>query len=421
MRYRSAIICILIFVAISISGYLQRTYAGGSCPFIYTWDGEQWVKIREVGITAPNAKDFSPTEAPLSDRTKKIQLQTSTELVYYKEDDYIKLTDNQQPFHGSYRIIFEQQPYAEGWNGGVLLEHYKADLIELAVIDHPKNTFVFVERNGKHFVSDPAYWHHPVSAVGSDGRDYMKQIATRDLTSGWRRPANVFMDNDEMKVKDYLDRLWDGIEGATSYKREEYINNEQVYKKAVDQIETSGNYVTLNFGNLSSIPKGRELRLLLTTLNAGGVTVNSFYTKDSSGRWVRRLRDRIAETIWYGINIDDWIIDRSDVQIRIMTKGDIDWAVIDASPAIEHRRIDLSSRNAVTENGANITADIAKKDGRVFEFWAGQKAYLDFDYDPLQDNHSRSFVLKIVGQNDLYKDGSFDKKFVEYLDSIKKN
>lgn len=420
MRRGDKVIYILIIMMLLIGSYVEKVYAGGSCPWVYVWNGDQWVRMpHEIAITAPKAKDYSPTEASLPDNKKKRQLETLNELVYYKEDDYMKLGDYQKPFYGSYRITLEQQPYAVGWDGSILLEHYKPDLIQLTVIDHPKSTYVFVERDGNHFVSDPANWHTPIGALGSDGKDYLKQIATRDLTSGWQEPADVFMDNDQMKVKDFLERLWDGIEGATSYKKEEYVHNEEIYKKALDQIETTGNYLTLNFGDLSAIPQNKRLKLLLTSLNAGGLTVNSFYTKDSSGRWVRRLRNRISERIWCGIDITDWVADRSDVQIRVMTKGDIDWAAIDTSE-IEHQRIDLSPRNAVTEEGANITEELSKKDNKAFEFWAGQKIYLDFDYNPLEESRVRSFILKAVGQNDLYKDGSFDKKFVEYEKSMEK-
>lgn len=410
---KSILFCAVMILMLSV----KMACAGGSCPWVYVWDGEKWDRLTiEIALTAGKAMDFSPTLFALPDKTKKVQKASIGELYFYREEDYLKF-DHQKPINNSYyRIKLEQQPYANGLENQLLLEHFVADLFELSIIDHPNGSVVFIGQNQEVFVVDPAYWHKPISALGSDGNDYKKQLSVSD--SMQKYPEQTwYVFNDPTRIPEYLTRVWDGVEGSTDYKKEEYINNKEIYKKALEQIETRGNYLTLDFGDLSNIPPEQPLRLLLSSFFAGSLSAKSFYTKDVSGKWVLRSRELMAENKYHGIDISDWIVDRKKVQIRIMTKADIDWAVIDASPDIKYSLYKLSPKNAITEEGADITKELRSKDGKTYEFWAGQKIYIDFDYVPIQKNLLRSFVLKSIGQSQFYMNGDFDKVYVEYLNS----
>lgn len=132
----------------------------GSCPYLYTWDGEKFAFCTDLLWNAPLGLKFAENVvAP------------------WREWEYLKIDGSMlRPKEGQYQL----RVTAELWE----VEYF--DEIRLFAVDHPKGTDVFTnEKVGPatlaehkiHTVSRPRV---PVAATDSRGRDLLDQVKTRD-------------------------------------------------------------------------------------------------------------------------------------------------------------------------------------------------------------------------------------------------
>jgi hypothetical protein len=132
----------------------------GSCPYLYTWDGEKFVFCTDLLWNAPLGLKFAEdVVAP------------------WREWEYLKIDgDNLRPKDGLYPL----RVTAELWE----IDYF--DEIKLFAVDHPSGTGIFTnEKVGPaplaehkiHTVSAP---HRPVAAKDTRGRDVLDQVIARD-------------------------------------------------------------------------------------------------------------------------------------------------------------------------------------------------------------------------------------------------
>jgi tetratricopeptide (TPR) repeat protein len=148
----------------------------GSCPFLYTWNGSEYVFAKDIlwrsalgmplGIMGGNTAYAFPNAS----------------------DDYIKIAgESLKPKKGIYSI----QVTSELW------ETIYLDKVQLVVVDHPDSVDVFVAEQfspppfPEYRIYQVKEKHIPVSAMDSHGNDVLSMIAEKDdqYLSGFE-PAN---------------------------------------------------------------------------------------------------------------------------------------------------------------------------------------------------------------------------------------
>jgi len=136
----------------------------GSCPFLYTWDGDEYVFVKDImwrsalgmplGIMGGNAYAFPDAS-----------------------DDYLKIPGEvMKPFNGAYSI----QLTSELW------ETIYLDKVELLAVDHPESVDIFVPEqfSPPPFPGRKVYEVRekalPVSAVDSKGNNVLSFVSRKD-------------------------------------------------------------------------------------------------------------------------------------------------------------------------------------------------------------------------------------------------
>jgi hypothetical protein len=134
-----------------------------SCPFVYTWDGKDFVFNGEI---------FSGATQPGLER-----------------DDYLRLK-GPAPVENSYRIKLTNEVH----------EIQSVNLARLRVVDHPKGTDVLIDKYGNiQTYKTPAA---PVSAANRNGRDILPLISIKDTVSYIGDEKNILPDGiEELTLK----------------------------------------------------------------------------------------------------------------------------------------------------------------------------------------------------------------------------
>ena len=132
----------------------------GSCPYLYTWDGEKWVFFTDCLWAAPIGLQFA-------------------EGVYAKprEWEYLQVDgDRMKEFDGEYRLMLTEE----------LWEAAYFDQVRLLAIDHPADVEIYSnEKVGPPSIAEfklhPVRKRHvPVAAHDHRGRDVLDRLAKRD-------------------------------------------------------------------------------------------------------------------------------------------------------------------------------------------------------------------------------------------------
>ncbi len=132
----------------------------GSCPYIYTWDGEQWAFFTDCLWAAPIGLQLAEgVMAPC------------------REWEYLKIDgDRLRESNGEYRVMLTEE----------LWEAAYFDQVQLLAVDHPADVEFFSnEKVGPPSISEfklhPVRKRHtPVAARDSRGRDVLPKLARRD-------------------------------------------------------------------------------------------------------------------------------------------------------------------------------------------------------------------------------------------------
>jgi hypothetical protein len=150
----------------AFSPKLQATGQGGSCPFLYTWNGAKYAFVSDVlGIT-PLGLPMEPGEPG-----------KPPVMVPPDHDEFVLVRGDQlRAKDGFYELAFTEE----------LREVTYLDRAQLLVIDHPQGTEMFPNERftfppfpeaHTHTVRDPIA---ATRATGSDGKDWTKELAAID-------------------------------------------------------------------------------------------------------------------------------------------------------------------------------------------------------------------------------------------------
>lgn len=138
----------------------EEMFEKGSCPYIYTWNGQQYTFFSDCLWAAPLGLQSAPGK-----------------FIPCREWEYLKIpSDFMKPIDGEYRIQLTEE----------LREAAYFDLIELYAIDHPAGVEIFTnEKVGPPFIAEPGIHtvgnpQLPVSATDMYGKDVLPEIARDD-------------------------------------------------------------------------------------------------------------------------------------------------------------------------------------------------------------------------------------------------
>jgi tetratricopeptide (TPR) repeat protein len=154
-----------IFFPTADQALIEAQTLKGSCPFLYTWNGEKYVFVKDImwrsGLGMPLGIMGGSTSYSFADAS----------------DDYLKIDgDLLKPVDGKYSI----QVTSELW------ETIYMDKLQLVAVDHPDTTGIYVEEQFtpppfpgmKIFHAGKLYL--PASAIDSDGNDVLQYIKEKD-------------------------------------------------------------------------------------------------------------------------------------------------------------------------------------------------------------------------------------------------
>ena len=137
----------------------------GSCPFLYTWNGEEYVFVKDITWR-------SALGMPLG-----IMGENMSYAFADASDDYLLIEgEHLKPLDGSYSLKITSE----------LWETIYMDRLRLVVVDHPDSVEVFVPEQfspppfpgmALHQVADKVY---PVSAITGKGQDVLDLLSTKD-------------------------------------------------------------------------------------------------------------------------------------------------------------------------------------------------------------------------------------------------
>lgn len=138
----------------------EEMFEKGSCPYIYTWDGEKFTFFSDCLWAAP------------------LGLQSARgQFIPCRNWEYLKVPGEiVKPKNGQYVFQFTEE----------LREAAYFDLIELYAVDHPADTEIYTnEKVGPPFIAQHQIHtvknrRIPVSAVDQFGRDVLEEIRTKD-------------------------------------------------------------------------------------------------------------------------------------------------------------------------------------------------------------------------------------------------
>jgi len=154
-----------IFLPDADQALIEAQILKGSCPFLYTWNGSEYVFAKDITWR-------SALGMPLG-----IMGGTTMHAFADASDDYIKIDGEiLKAKDGKYSI----QLTSELW------ETIYMDKLELVAVDHPDSVDIFVPEQ---FSPPPfpnlnilqvAKKHHPISAINTDGKDVLSFIIEKD-------------------------------------------------------------------------------------------------------------------------------------------------------------------------------------------------------------------------------------------------
>lgn len=132
----------------------------GSCPYLYTWNGERFVFVTDLLWAAPIGLQFAEYVLAPS-----------------REWEYLRITDDRlQPKDGEYHLQITE----ELWEAGYF------DLVELLAIDHPADVEIHTNEKvgpaelAKHRLYGVKHPRVPEAATDQNGRDVLEKISKRD-------------------------------------------------------------------------------------------------------------------------------------------------------------------------------------------------------------------------------------------------
>lgn len=320
-----------------------------SCPFIYTWDGENYTFAGEI---------YSGSIHPPLERHDYLKLPT-----YAGQQTYtLKITNE-------------------------VREIQHTNLLELLVIDHPENTDILVDKNGKIATIDKAV--DPTLATNLTGENITALVNSKDNlfyqssstnselpikdgvimefpSQGKAKTAQLAIRAKNSIVLDYmLGQFHDMFGSAYSgyMKRQKNVSADQMYQWSQNQgiplslyVERDGNWEFVDYYNVAGPMKFKDDVL--------SVPLNGNETDPL------RMKLEFGNFLW-----------------------EIDYASVDYSSEIQVKSYTLPVKTAVTEDEKDVAGLLQKTDNKYYtQPTMDNQAVVTFDIPELTDQNRTIFL-----------------------------
>jgi hypothetical protein len=338
-----------------------------SCPFVYSFDGEQYVF---------DAEPYGGALCPGLKRTEWCNLE------HLREVD------------GRYRLRLTNE----------VDETQHTDKLKLLVVDHPAGTQVVPdERGALHTVASP---EPPLSARDRLGRDLLPLVTTGDAYV-WESQLEGGDDAWDATLREELTFEFPKPKGAT---RARLLFNgcnslwaSQMLKR---YLELHGREVQACYGRLNTSPlfRGRlaawSAREELYQLQIRVETPRGWVTKGT----VMGGGPFISETRAYPIDVRD--VEGDHLRVRLLPAAGfwkVDSVAVDYGDGLPTRVREIAPLEAVDDTGADLREALAATDDRYASMpEIGQWAEITFASPPRAPGSLRSFVVKASGYYDIH-------------------
>ena len=297
----------------------------GSCPYLYTWDGEQFVFVTDLLWNSPLGLKFAESVA-----------------APWREWEYLKIDGSKlKPKNGEYLLNITE----ELWEAGYF------DQVKLFAIDHPAGTDIYTnEKVGPASMAEHKLYtvrspRIPVAAKDTHGRDILDQVQARDgvYTKTYDRKLAQGLTNEH-----FLELDLGGLESRTAEKNNREDGDQPVSNQP-SALEKTAPRITL-FLTGWVYPTSTSLNVQFSQ-NPDGPQPRppALHAIDAKGQW-REVRPFMGfpggKTKTIAIDISDVFPPGStDHRLRIVTNMEFYWDAafftVDEAP-VEVRQTELS-------------------------------------------------------------------------------
>jgi len=331
-----------------------------SCPFVYSFDGEEYRFDSET---------FSGAIAPGLDRT-----------------DFDNL-EHLQPVGGRYRLrLVNSRP-----------ETQYTDELKLIVVDHPTGTEVIPDRAGDvHVLADI---RAPLTARGVHGEDVLAAVRHADEVYWTGVPLEEADLDNPAELRDGLVVSFarpPGVQSATIVVR---ARNTALAPFAVEEfLQLQGEGL---FDWYLRVAQSESLRQRVRDWVAREGTLHVLLWQE--GRWT--LQDALLDVgpalgKSQVARLDLSGVDADTVAVRLeLARGlwQIDWVAMGVGSETPVTVTEIAARRARDERGRDVRELLASEDGRYYASVDGGVAEIEFAVPPPVDDLARSVILKSRG------------------------
>ncbi len=348
-------------VVIALTKSPERPPPPTSCPFVYSFDGEEYRLDSET---------FAGAAAKGLDRT-----------------DYDNL-EHARALNGRYRLrLVNERP-----------ETHYTDELKLLVVDHPPGTQVIPGRTGKvHVIASP---RPPLVARGVRGEDALADVRGAD-GNVWRgAPVETADLDDPAELRDGLVVSFARPPGTRSARVVVRARNTELAPFALQSfLQLQGDEL---FAWYDRVARDSALRQRIRRWVAREGMLHVFLWQD--GQWI--LQDALLDvgpalSKSQVVQLDLNAVKGDTVVVKFESARalwEIDWIAMDTGeePAITVREIE--PRWARDEQRRDLTAILASEDGRYYASVQGGAAEIEFAVPGgAPNNWARSVILKSRG------------------------
>jgi hypothetical protein len=324
-----------------------------SCPFIYTWDGENFNYAGEIY----SGSVHKPLE----------------------RNDYLKLPNYPGQKSYSLRISNEAQE----------IQH--TNLLELLVIDHPENTDVLMDKYGKlTSLSNPA---EPLKAENLAGENVTSAVSSKDNLFYQSNPTGA-----EFPLKDGVIMEFSGKGDAKTAKLVIHAKNSILLDYMLGQFyDLFGSAFNAYMKKQEKVPAA-DLRQWTMDQE---IPLKLYIERD--GKWEFEDYYNIAGPMKFKDDVLSFPLKGNETQpLRVKLEfgnflWEIDYAAIDYSPDQQLTIQSLPVKTAVSEVQKNVAGLLVKDDKRYCtQPTTENEAFVTFDL-PEQTGQNRSVILHSKG------------------------
>ena len=328
---------------------IAYNYGSWSCPFMYSWDGNEYVLDSQLLNNAPKQEA--------------------------EKADYANL-ESLTPDNGEYLLKLTAE----------LEETVYINELKLITIDHLIGTQIIPDKHGNlHTIQSP---YTPISAQELDGTPSLSKVDAEDEIYWTSNMEN----KDFSQSKDLRDGIilrFDKPIGATNAKVVVNYKNTELPE-----------FIHAHFGRLPKVDPVQhgklhiELHFLKLEVWDGTEWVRKGPFENNPGSWV--ARDNIKSIDVSGISGDELRIKLSSLTGLVL----IDSVVVDYTGDETVVTNELSVTTATDNHGSDVTSEILADDIDYLVMEQGDYAYLTFDEPATIPDRGRSYVVKAKGYYD---------------------